>query len=88
MRRKRFIIDLTSVKSAAGLHAALRRALPLPDYYGDNLDALHDVLTEFGATWTLIFRGTPPAGLREVCEDSVEETPGLVVQFVTPRAKA
>ena len=56
-----------------------------PLYFGDNLDALHDVLTEFGAVWTLEFRGEPPPGLREMCEDAMAETPGLVVRFVRPR---
>ena len=84
MRRRKFTIDLGP--KADTLHKTLRKVLPLPDYYGDNLDALHDVLTEFGAAWTLEFRGEPPQGLREMCEDAMEETPGLVVRFVRPRA--
>ena len=49
---------------------------------GTKAGALHDVLTEFGANWTLEFRGEPPPGLREMCADAVEETPGLVVRFI------
>ena len=30
----------------AGLHAELKRKLSLPDYYGNNLDALNDCLWE------------------------------------------
>ncbi len=86
MRRRRFIIDLsTSAGSSADLHKLLREKLPLPDYYGGNLDALHDVLTEFGSNWTLIFRGAPPPGLKEVCDDAAEETPGLKVRWIRPR---
>ena len=84
MRRRKFTIDLGP--KADTLHKPLRKSLPLPDYHGDTLDALHDVLTEFGAAWTLEFRGEPPQGLREMCEDAMEETPGLVVRFVRPRA--
>ena len=32
--------------SSAALHAALKRLLNLPDYYGMNADALHDCLSE------------------------------------------
>lgn len=81
--RKVFTIDLAGVRSAAKLHDALAAALPLPAHYGRNLDALHDVLTEFGGSWTVVFRnaGAVARGLRAVCADAVEETPGLQVSF-------
>ena len=85
MSRRKFTIDLRA--KAGALHAALRKVLPLPEHYGDNLDALHDVLTEFGANWTLEFRGEPPPGLREMCADAVEETPGLVIRFLPAKKK-
>lgn len=50
-----FYIDLNGISTREGLHALLRKELPLPDYYGDNLDAFYDVLTEKGAGWNLIF---------------------------------
>lgn len=34
----------------------------------------------------LVFRGTPLPGVREVCEDAMAETPGLVVKFIVSRA--
>ena len=55
-RRRRFIVDLIGIRSAARLHAALAEKLPLPEHYGRNLDAFHDVLTEFGARWSIVFR--------------------------------
>ena len=81
--RRVFTIDLAGVRSAAKLHDALAAALPLPAHYGRNLDALHDVLTEFGGSWTVVFRnaGAVARGLRAVCADAVEETPGLQVSF-------
>ena len=39
-----------------------------------------------GSSWTLVFRGTPLPGVREVCEDAMAETPGLVVKFIVSRA--
>ena len=39
-------LDGNRIGSIADLHAEFSRALSLPEYYGKNLDALHDVLTE------------------------------------------
>ena len=82
-RRRRFIVDLAGIRSAARLHAALAEKLPLPEHYGRNLDAFHDVLTEFGARWSIVFRnaGAVTKGLRAVCADAMDETPGLDVVF-------
>ena len=35
-------------------HADLARVLHFPDYYGNNLDALHDCLTDLGDTQLVI----------------------------------
>jgi len=39
------ILDGKKIDSSDQLHAALQKALELPDYYGHNLDALWDCLT-------------------------------------------
>ena len=82
-RRRRFVVDLAGVRSAVRLHAALAEQLPLLEHYGRNLDAFHDVLTEFGGRWRVVFRnaGAAAKGLRAVCADAMEETPGLDVVF-------
>ena len=41
-----FYIDLTEVSTKEELQEALVETLPLPDYYGRNLDALYDVLPD------------------------------------------
>ena len=81
--RRTFTVDLAGVKTAAKMHEALAAALPLPAHYGRNLDALHDVLTECGGNWRIVFRnaGAVARGLRAVCSDAVDETPGLQVSF-------
>ena len=78
-----FIVDLAGVHDAESLHDALAAQLPLPDYYGRNLDAFYDVLTECGANWRIAFRhaGAAAARLRQVCADAAEETPGLEIVF-------
>lgn len=39
------VIDGSRIRTEAQFHAALAEKLPLPDYYGKNLDALWDVLS-------------------------------------------
>lgn len=39
------ILDGKKMDNREQLHAALKEALELPDYYGNNLDALWDCLT-------------------------------------------
>ena len=36
------LIDLSKITTKEALNAALREGLSFPDYYGGNLDALHD----------------------------------------------
>ena len=40
------LLDGEKIENYAALHETFQRELNLPDYYGANLDALHDVLTE------------------------------------------
>lgn len=80
--RKHFYINLGTNPESSELHKILRAALPLPEHYGDNLDAFYDVLTEYGAKWTLTIRGIPSATFRQVCDDARRETPGLIIRFV------
>ena len=40
------ILDLSNIKDKAELHMYLKQKLHLPEYYGNNLDALHDCLFE------------------------------------------
>ena len=35
--KRRFVVDLAGVRSAARLHAVLAETLPLPEQYGRNL---------------------------------------------------
>lgn len=40
------ILDFKDIHSKNELHMYLKRELQLPDYYGNNLDALHDCLSD------------------------------------------
>lgn len=42
----RYKVDFSEVKQYGDIHKILRRDLEFPDYYGGNLDALWDCLTD------------------------------------------
>ena len=48
------IRDASRVTDRPSLHAELRSVLELPDYYGRNLDALYDCLTDIFEPTTLL----------------------------------
>ena len=50
------VIDLAQVKSRTDLHDLLARNLDFPDYYGKNLDALFDCLTDSHEFWDIEFK--------------------------------
>ncbi len=45
---KEITIDCRGFVSRSDFHKAFADALSFPDHYGNNLDALHDCLTEIG----------------------------------------
>ena len=54
----RRVIDCTNATSKEALHQYLKEVLHLPDYYGGNLDALFDCLTEIGSPTRLVLQHT------------------------------
>lgn len=47
---RKIVIDGNKIDSRETLFAVLKEQLQTEDFIGNNLDALHDVLTEFGET--------------------------------------
>ncbi|MBR2547591.1 MAG: barstar family protein [Eubacterium sp.] len=58
MEDTEYIIDLEGAGSEEEIQERIEEALPLPEYYGENLDALYDVLTEYGNGWHVIILNT------------------------------
>ena len=40
-----YIIDLAGVSNRTELHDRIEQGIPVPEWYGRNLDALYDILT-------------------------------------------
>ena len=85
------IIDGSAVSSMAEIHRTLAEQLSLPEWYGNNLDALHDQLTAIGEPTLLQLLhwedaesslGRYAQGALRAIEDAVEENPYLNVIFL------
>ena len=51
---RKLTLDCTQIGTKAGLHLQLTELLDLPEYYGNNLDALHDCLGEIAEPTLLV----------------------------------
>ena len=84
---KEITIDCTTVASMAEIHEILARELDFPDWYGRNLDALHDCLTAICQETKITFLHFPAlpfrsAGLLNVLRDSESENDKLEISLV------
>lgn len=50
----KYTVDFTNIRSYADIHRELKKNLSLPEYYGENLDALYDSLTDMVEDDTVI----------------------------------
>ena len=80
------IIDGNSVTSMEDIHKILAQQLEFPEWYGGNLDALHDCLTDFHEDVDVSIvhpealldtLGSAYGRLCRVLSDSAEENPYL-----------
>ena len=79
-------IDCTNLESARALPRRIADCLSLPEWYGHNLDALYDCLTEIGAPTHLVLVGWDDnlpfsPGFRSVFEDAQLDNPAISVTF-------
>ena len=84
----RIELDCRQMTDRQAAHAYLKQALSLPEYYGNNLDALFDLLTEREAETVLVLacwqqlddlRGSYGVALLDTLREASEENPKLEV---------
>ena len=84
--------DLSKINSKSEFHKLVKEALDFPEYYGNNLDALHDMLTEIGDELSLEFHAPKNehsvpemakliSGLKRLVEDIAEENPNIKINW-------
>ena len=85
------------MKSPARAHTYIKWKLGFPAYYGGNLDALHDCLTDVSRDTRLVLRhadalerqlGAYAQRLLDVFADSAQENPYLALEVRPGRKKA
>ena len=88
-----YTIDLYGAESRAEIHKRIRKGLPVPEYYGNNLDALHDCLTDISeeTNVTIILPEKWPEekskyikNFIKVCGDAASENEKLTILFSYP----
>ena len=83
---KKYSVDCSGIDTSRALHEAIAREMGFPDWYGHNLDALHDMLTAISEDTELTlahFSTLPPfsGGFRWVLNDAEEENAHLYVNL-------
>lgn len=79
-------LNCAGITTRGELHAALADALHFPDWYGNNLDALHDLLTQIHTDTRLVLLHFEQLddfrkAFQRVLTDSAAENPHLQVSF-------
>ena len=79
------VLDAANMTEKNAAHDYLKKALALPDYYGSNLDALYDCLTELGGT-EIQFVNLDAAGgyfakVLSVFREAQEDNPRLRIYY-------
>ena len=87
------VLDLSEVTSKSELHEKVKNFFGFPDYYGGNLDALYDCLTDISeeTNVTIILPERWPKendeyirGVIKVFDDAASDNRNLMILFAYP----
>ncbi|MSS63529.1 barstar family protein [Velocimicrobium porci] len=80
---KEIILNVSKFKNESDIHRYLKEQLNFPEYYGNNLDALYDVLTEINEKVTFRLKTENSSKLLQciitVLYDAVAENSNLTI---------
>lgn len=82
-----YVLDCRQLTDKASAHRHLKAVFGFPEYYGNNLDALHDCLGELGHCRiyldesSLADGDSYAASVLEVLTDSAEENPRMELKL-------
>lgn len=83
---RKIVIDLAGMRTPEQIHPYIAAQMGLPDYYGKNLDALFDCLTEIAeptciGVYNMDVSQAYMLGLADVLRDADADNPNLCVIF-------
>lgn len=81
---KTYVLDFIARKDINAIHDYIALMLGFPTYYGKNLDALHDCLTEISEPTNIALANLNTTFeyhnmIKEVFEDSANENPNITL---------
>ncbi len=85
-----FELDFSGVDDEDAFYDVLEEVLPLPAHFDRDLEALYDLLLEYGESWKIQISGLDDAAeampafvrrFRKACRNAMIETPGLEIEF-------
>lgn len=77
------VIDVKELDNLQQMHEQLRKELQFPENYGNNLDALYDMLTSRQAPLTIEVKKDPNKSwvrLMRMLRDAAEENPAITLK--------
>jgi len=77
------VIDVKELDNLQQMHEQLRKQLQFPEYYGNNLDALYDMLTSRQAPLTIKVKKDPSKSwvrLMRMLRDAAAENPAITLK--------
>lgn len=86
----KYYIDLDGIASKEALWGKIAETMRLPDYFGKNLDAFYDIMTDIADFTEVVFLSADMAEesvipyierLKSVCEAITEENPSVDIYF-------
>ena len=80
MLERKYIVDFTNVNYYLEMHAVIKSSLKFPDYYGCNLDAFWDCLTDmYGSPIYIKIIGIEV--IERKFDDEAEQIIGILKEF-------